>query len=182
MSVSSIDRRAVRTRGAIHRAFAALALHRSYDAIRVDDICSQAGVGRSTFYAHYAGKDDLLRRAFDHLRRALAAARSAGQARPFAWVEALFAHAAGRHSHLCLFAGGRRAEIARTELRAILGAELRRDLAGISLPEELSPRVAMGTAALLALFEWWLADGAQRPPAEMAALFCRTVADRVIAG
>ena len=105
MSVSSIDRRAVRTRGAIHRAFAALALQRGYEAIRVDDICSQAGVGRSTFYAHYAGKDDLLRRVFDHLRHALTAARSERPAGSPAWVDTLFAHAAGRPSHLCLVAG-----------------------------------------------------------------------------
>lgn len=177
MSAPNIDRRAVRTRSAIHRAFAALTLHRSYETIRVDDICSGAGVGRSTFYAHYAGKDDLLRRVFDHLRSGLAAARSADPA-PFAWVEMVFVQATGRRSHLCLFAGGRRAEMARAELRAILSAELRRDLAAAT-SRDLSAHVAMATAALLGLFDWWLADGANRPSAEMAALFRRAVAQWV---
>lgn len=174
MSVPSIDRRAVRTRGAIRRAFASLALHRPYDAIRVEDICSEARVGRSTFYAHFAGKDDLLRRVFDGLQASLNAARAANPAIPFAWVEAVFAHAADRPSHLCLGASGRRADIARSALRAVFGAELRRDFVAAGASADMSARVAMAAGGLLGLFEWWLADGARRPSAEMAAVFRRT--------
>jgi hypothetical protein len=93
----------------------------------------------------------------------------------FAWVEAVFAQAAGRPSHLCLFAGGRRAEIARAELRAMLAVELRRELASACPPDDLSARVAMTTGSLLSLLEWWLADGARRPPAEIAGLFRQSV-------
>lgn len=56
------DARVVRTRSAIIDSFNGLRSHR-YDAIRVADIIGRAGIGRSTFYEHFRGKDDVLRQA-----------------------------------------------------------------------------------------------------------------------
>ncbi len=55
------SRPAGRTRAALFDAFIALVLDRRYDRLTVADIIARAGVGRSTFYEHYRGKDDLLR-------------------------------------------------------------------------------------------------------------------------
>ncbi|MEV6771549.1 helix-turn-helix domain-containing protein [Nocardia sp. NPDC051030] len=49
-----------RTRMALHRALMELMRTRPYDRITVRDIIDRADVGRSTFYAHYRDKDDLL--------------------------------------------------------------------------------------------------------------------------
>jgi len=54
------DRRVLRTREQLDAAFVDLLHRRSYANIRVSDIARKAGVGRATFYAHYASKDDLL--------------------------------------------------------------------------------------------------------------------------
>ncbi len=54
------DRRVLRTRQQVDSAFVELLHRRSYGNIRVSDITRKAGVGRATFYAHYASKDDLL--------------------------------------------------------------------------------------------------------------------------
>ncbi|MCL1633375.1 TetR/AcrR family transcriptional regulator [Luteimonas sp. SX5] len=54
------DPRWLRTRDALQSAFALLALERRYHEIRIDDILQASGVGRSTFYEHFAGKDALL--------------------------------------------------------------------------------------------------------------------------
>ncbi len=54
------DRRVRRTRLAIFEAFKTLVLSRRYDEIRVADIIEEADVGRSTFYDHFTGKDDVL--------------------------------------------------------------------------------------------------------------------------
>ena len=54
------DRRVRRTRLAIFEAFKTLVLSRRYEDIRVADIIEEADVGRSTFYDHFTGKDDVL--------------------------------------------------------------------------------------------------------------------------
>lgn len=54
----------LRTRKQLDAAFVELLQRRSYGNIRVSDITRKAGVGRATFYAHYASKDELLQSQF----------------------------------------------------------------------------------------------------------------------
>ncbi|WP_083865436.1 TetR/AcrR family transcriptional regulator [Nocardia brevicatena] len=54
------DRRIRRTRDALHLALIELMMERGYERVTVSDIIARADVGRSTFYAHYRDKDDLL--------------------------------------------------------------------------------------------------------------------------
>lgn len=55
-----MDRRQRRTRKAIFDAFEELAEQRHYAAITVGQIIERADIGRSTFYAHFGTKDELL--------------------------------------------------------------------------------------------------------------------------
>ena len=61
------DRRATRTRRALLNAFVGLILERRYDEISVAAIIARADVGRSTFYEHFRGKDDLLHESMNWL-------------------------------------------------------------------------------------------------------------------
>ena len=71
----AIDRRVARTRTALYDALVRLIRQNDYDAIRVEDILKEADVGRSTFYAHFTSKDDLLRNSLERLRALLVATR-----------------------------------------------------------------------------------------------------------
>ncbi|MBL9149550.1 MAG: TetR/AcrR family transcriptional regulator [Phycisphaerae bacterium] len=53
-------------------AFNRLALERRFDEFTVSDVIARAGVGRSTFYEHFRGKEDVLRRAVSGLLAPLA--------------------------------------------------------------------------------------------------------------
>lgn len=55
-----IDPRRKRTRDGLLAAFFKLVLSRRYHEIRIADILSESGVSRSTFYEHFASKDELL--------------------------------------------------------------------------------------------------------------------------
>ena len=67
------DRRVRRTRQLLRDALMELTLERGYDRITVQEILDKADVGRSTFYAHYRDKDDLLVSEFEALHPAWSA-------------------------------------------------------------------------------------------------------------
>ena len=73
------DRRSERTRKALEGAFVSLFFAGRYDRITIGDIVVRAGVGRSTFYEHFADKDALLA---ETLRRPFARLVSAVVAEP----------------------------------------------------------------------------------------------------
>ena len=56
------DRRVRKTRTRLHDALPSIVHEKPYDCIVVKEILARADVGRSTFYAHYRDKDELLDR------------------------------------------------------------------------------------------------------------------------
>jgi AcrR family transcriptional regulator len=67
-----------------------LVLQNGWENVSVQDVCDEADVGRSTFYVHFADKENLLLSAFDDLHATM---RAVNHAEPFAFLVALFEHA-----------------------------------------------------------------------------------------
>lgn len=68
------DRRVRRTRKLLHRALISLVLEGNYDSITIQKILDRADTGRSTFYAHFKSKDELLISGIRELRDTLESA------------------------------------------------------------------------------------------------------------
>jgi AcrR family transcriptional regulator len=65
--IRKTDSRVRRTELSLHRSLASLIHEKSYDAIVVKEILARANVARSTFYAHFDGKEELLLSSIQHL-------------------------------------------------------------------------------------------------------------------
>jgi len=175
----STDRRTARTRKALSEALVALILRKGYESITVQDIIDEANVGRSTFYMHYTGKEDLLRTGFDALRAVLvgAAAKSDGaRYAPLPFSLAMFEHACENKQIYRALVGGRGGVVAGRQIRLVLSDLVRKELADAGdddIPEEI--RVHFVVDAFLAVLSWSLGRKPALPPARMDAIFRRLV-------
>jgi AcrR family transcriptional regulator len=66
-----LDRRVQKTRKLLQEALIALASEKDFDTIKIQDILDKANVGRSTFYAHFEDKHELLYSCFDEVHKLL---------------------------------------------------------------------------------------------------------------
>ncbi len=65
------DLRVKKTKNALYNTLMELMKTKSFEEIKVSDICSEALINRSTFYAHYNDKYELLKDAIDNLKNSL---------------------------------------------------------------------------------------------------------------
>jgi len=88
------DRRVARTHRALREALIGLMLERGWEGFTIQDVCDRADVGRSTFYLHFADKEDLLVSGFQQLGGALREqlVSPAVPGKPFGFARGLIEH------------------------------------------------------------------------------------------
>jgi AcrR family transcriptional regulator len=183
----TIDRRAARTEKALHKALISLILDKGYEPITVQDIIDRADVGRSTFYAHFTGKEDLLKRGFEMLRRELAEAqraaasgRAGSRKTPLAFSLAMFEHAYAHKDVYLALVGGRGAAVVLGEIRRVLCDFVQKELGESgddALPRAVRVQFVVGT--FLTMLTWWLERKPKLSPAEVNAMFRRLVLEGI---
>jgi AcrR family transcriptional regulator len=181
----AVDRRVQRTRDVLHRALISLMIEKGYEAITVQDIIDQANVGRSTFYSHYVGKQDLLlsglknlsKNLLAHQRAALAQKRGSREKR-FGFSLAFFEHV---HSHRDVYhaiVGRQSGTVVIGELRSMLADLVRNDLKALPSSERSTdlPRnvvIQFVVGSLMSVITWWLDERSKLSPGEANAIFER---------
>ncbi|MDE2133667.1 MAG: TetR/AcrR family transcriptional regulator [Alphaproteobacteria bacterium] len=181
------DRRIQRTRQALHQALITLVLEKGYEAVSITDIVERANVGRSTFYAHYPSKEDLLTAEMTELRALLTARQRAALARTGTIAErslgfslAFFEHAQDYRDIYRALVGERGAAIMINRIRTLLTELVRQDLAEIipATGKQQVPRAALVqfvVGALMSMLTWWLDHKSNLRPAEVDTIFRRLV-------
>lgn len=175
----NMDRRTQRTRRALHQALIELILDRDYDTITVADIADAADVGRSTFYAHFVDKDDLLRNGAEHLRMMLfhehgieGAAEMSEERRTLGFSRFMTAHLKEQLPLYRAMMRGGAGPILVGRIREFLGELVRSELgAGSKSPGAAELRVQFIVGAYMAVLTWWLDRGAKEPPEEIDSAF-----------
>lgn len=162
------DRRIGRTRRLMHEALMALIVEKGYESVTVQDILDRADVGRSTFYAHYRDKDELLLSGFDHLRtlfeqqqQALFAARQSGKDPEFNFILELFRHTGQHHKLYKAIVGKQSGEMILKYLHRYLynllivpHTALMKNRKAPPVPVEITTHWLI--SSLLSLMTWWL--------------------------
>lgn len=165
------DRRVRKTRAQLREALIALALAHGWDAVSVRDVCVRADVGRSTFYAHFADKEDLLLSGFDDLHASLDHVRR-GSDTPFAFAEALLVHAVENEDLMRLVAGRESAQQMQWRFRDVVHAMVHAELG--KLPAAQRAHTARFVAGgFVEMLMGWLESPRRASPAELAAAFRR---------
>lgn len=176
-----MDKRQERTRNAIFDAFARLLTRNGFNNITVQDIIDAAGVGRTTFYAHFDTKDDLLREMcamiFSHV---FSDARHAENNHDFSESEETLAYVTHMLYHI---------RDSRFDILGILDSESGDLVVGIFnqyLEKSLAARMMEGvrprdaplsfladaiTGCFINALKWWYDHGLKDPPETIAAYY-----------
>lgn len=181
-SIPKIDRRVRRTRDALGDALLALMQEKGFETITVQQVLDRAEVGRSTFYAHYRDKDDLLLRDLEDFLEPMSTLllRSREVSNRVAPVRELFAHVAEmRQVHAALVAADKLRDFMEMGQEYFVRAieQRLRELpasAGIAAGRRTAMAHALA-GSLLSLMSWWLDHGSAAPPNEMDDLYHRMV-------
>jgi AcrR family transcriptional regulator len=146
------DRRVRKTRRQLREALIALMLERGWDAVSVRDICQRADVGRSTFYVHFADKENLLLSGFDELHRGMEQLRTAAP-QSFGFLLPLAEHAAENRRLVEALLGRQSGQRVHWRFKDMLRLLIEAELGALGVPPSAvvpgAHYIAGGTAELL---------------------------------
>src|ERR1019366_193000 len=162
------DRRIERTRQALMRALVDLLLSEDLESITIASIVARADVGRSTFYTHFRGRDDILKASLSFPSAPLA--RIVGEPVEVVVLLPLLAHFREQRRLARAFTQG---PLRRLWVRRL--AELiEPDLSALALRLRARPLLPVALASLevaelrIALIVQWLASRDPVPPEAVA--------------
>ncbi|WP_310468872.1 TetR/AcrR family transcriptional regulator [Sphingomonas sp.] len=169
----SIDERALRTRNSLAAAVIRLGPRRGVDRITVGELASEAGISRSTFYAHFGSFEQYLAQSFATMVERMAAhgaAQSPGSDAPLLCTQYILSHVYGAPEFVAAAAGSRHraAMFAAGEQR--LTAHLEARLRVVRPALERRRRVALArfvAAGFIGLLRDWMEQGMPRSPDEL---------------
>lgn len=175
------DRRSRRTRRTLGQALVALMLEKRYDTITVQEIIDKANVGRSTFYAHYLDKEDLLQSELSELLERMAdhMDRVGGRNRIIPSLE-LLRHLRDSYPLVRALVRGRAIESVLKTMQAQLSHHVEARLAQ-RMPPGQAPALPLPVLAqhvagtLLTLFQWWLDREMPESPEQIDEYFLQLV-------
>jgi AcrR family transcriptional regulator len=191
------DRRVRRTQKTLHRALISLVLEKNYDSITIQEILDRADIGRSTFYAHFKSRDELLISGIHDLRDTLESAIQSERSRSkphediIGFSMAMFQHASEYREvyHALLNTQGwlvfqqRLEEMFDEIIRRECKAEIQRlKKADSIVPVDLF--VHYLTAGFFSVLTWWLGRRSRLTPLQINEIFRSLVLptiDRVLA-
>lgn len=172
------DRRIQKTQQALIEGLLELLSVKHYDSISIRDITEKANVGRSTFYAHFESKDDLLKHGFEGALDSLLqhVIISEENQKLTLDVTALFAHAKIHYELYRTLSWGSGFDLITMQGHALLSKKLLEKMSSLfsDKPDNLVPLTILChslAGGILVLLKWWLDNEMPYPPERMNGIF-----------
>jgi len=169
------DRRSQRTRRALSDALVELMMEKGYDTISIKDIIERANVGRSTFYSHYADKEELFVSQLDRLIELLSRHIPQDQAEtnPFFPSFGLFQHIQEQRKLYKILTWGSGADVLTRHLQNSLSEKIEERLSASGQKYDVPiPAIAnFLSGSFLSLIKWWLDNKLTYSPEEMDGMY-----------
>lgn len=175
----TMDRRQRKSRRAIYAAFESLMTEQHYSQVTVAQIIERADVGRSTFYAHFETKDDLLRsictEMFDHIFEGVNSYCITHQELQTIDLQGKLAHLLyhlrDSHSGVC----GKLISEKEPFFTAYFQKQLKELIDAEAIPPNTEAPTDLMSSMLVSAFcqavAWWLDNGAEESPEHIALWF-----------
>lgn len=174
---SKNDRRSQRTRLALGDALVALMMERGYDAISIKDIIDHANVGRSTFYSHFADKDELFASQMERVVSVLSQhiPQNLSEGNPFFPSLGLFQHIQEQWKLYKILSWDSGVEVLTRSLQKSLSEVIEQRLSSNGQTYEVPIPVIANflSGSFLSLVKWWLDNKMTYSPEQMDEMFRR---------
>jgi len=169
------DRRSQRTRQALGDALVELMMERGYDDVSIKDIIDRANVGRSTFYSHYADKDELFVGQLDRLMEVLSRhiPQELSDENPFFPSLGLFQHIKGQWKLYRILAWGSGVDVLTKHLQRIMSEKIEQRLLANGQDYDVPVPILANflSGSFLSLVKWWLDNKMTYSPEQMDEMF-----------
>jgi len=168
------DRRVQKTVRALREALVALVTERGWDGFTVQDLCERADVGRSTFYMHFADKEDVLNGGFEEFRKGVqeVIASRPQPAKPFAFARAMIEHTWEQRQAFRALLGKGSGQAVLRRFREMVIDLVQDDLADVKASRQRKGAATVFLAGgFLELLTWGLEDGSASGSGELEQLF-----------
>jgi AcrR family transcriptional regulator len=169
--IKHTDKRIQRTHERLRAALVSLILERGWDDVSVMDVCDKAEVGRSTFYIHFADKEDLLVSGFDQLLEHLQRERRRAEG-TFAFADALIVHASENVKLFRALVGRKSGQVVQRRMRDVIYKVVEAELASLGFdPSQRNVAAKFVSGGLFELLIGWLEASRRSNPNALVAAF-----------
>jgi AcrR family transcriptional regulator len=176
---TKIDRRILRTKEAINKAFLKLFTEKEFDRITINDIADEANVNRGTIYLHYADKYDLFNKSVEDLLNKMILSCTFSKSTqkkitdPFEATEALKAFFVYIEESFLFFSSMlsyQKTSVFRDFMLQIIMATIQKqmDMQGINQGMDKELMTQFSASAFVGTVEWWIRNEMPHSPQFMA--------------
>ena len=182
MKTEKDDRRSRRTRQILGSALVELLLEKHFSTITVQNILDRANIGRSTFYEHYADKEDLLMGEIKRVILELETQSAASDHFSGSLIPSLefFRHIEQHRRLFRAFVLGRSGELLTREFQAQVSKLTEQNIRSLlgngalpSIPLSMLARFITNTFIMVVL--WWFEDDFHNSPEQINEMFQKLV-------